>query len=140
MLILVPDGLSLRQTISSDLLAAEALADISTTGASGSWITPPVGAEGIFDEMASAPADGSVTVDAGASGPEDAHALMHNEIATSEIRLIIVSPYSVTSHIAGSMLHQDPLTQIFAFEYTQTLTEIIPLQLFWKAEIPPFVS
>jgi len=128
--ILVPACLSLRQTISSDLLAAEAPADISTTGASGSWITPPGGAEGRSDATGATSADGSVTVGAGASGAEDAQAPMHNEIAASENRLIIVSPYSVSNHIVGSMLCKDLLTRTDTLEYRQRPTEIIPLYLF----------
>jgi hypothetical protein len=79
------------------------------------------------DATTAAPADGSVTAGAGASGPEDAHAPMHNEIAASEIRLIIVSPYSVASHIVGSMLCKDPLTRTDTLDYIQMLTEIIRL-------------
>ena len=105
---LLPASLSRRQTISSGSLAAIAFADISTVRASGSWITPPSGAEGISDSTAAAPADGSVTAGAGASGPEDAHAPMHNEIAASKIRLFIVSPILCSNPHCGLYVMQKP--------------------------------
>jgi hypothetical protein len=86
--------------ISSESLAAAALADTSTVGASGSSITPSGAPEGVSDATASAPADVSVTAGADASGPDDAQAPMNKEMVTIEIRPIIVSLYLFLSQIA----------------------------------------
>jgi len=84
--ILEPVGVSLRQMISSESLASAALAEASTAGAFGSWITPPGGAEPESDLATSAPAGASVAAGAGGSEPEEAHAPMQSEIATIRVR------------------------------------------------------
>ena len=100
-LILLPVGLSMRQIISSASLAGETLAVCSTAGASSSGTTPAGGAEGLSDATASTLADDAVSAGAGVSGPEDAHAAMHIEIAATESRPITVSPMLGSEHRYG---------------------------------------